>query len=310
MRKVISAPLEAIERGFSEIFGTNCCTAPARGLLVMGESRLPDPPCTQNLGVEVISAKAAQGFEDQFQRWMAQDPAVRPPSFEEEPFADEMHTACHVGNERAVRAVLNGPDGYVRSATPDRYGRTPLHIAAYGGHFEIVKMLIDCWGTKRDKTKLVRRRTKDGYNATELAATRNLENILELLMVHHYAEDTTIIGDLERKYGFKRGVGFILRVYEALKVETRIKEDFGLTQAEIQDQCRTLGYSTKSVTGAEQLLRYLEMKRQPAKMGRTRKLLAGGYDLRSAGPVRMSSAGCLQQKKRAEGIARRSTSLT
>ena len=49
--------------------------------------------------------------------------------------------AAYSGDVEGLNKVLNGPDGYVRAAAPDRYGRTALHFCAQNNDFRMVQML-------------------------------------------------------------------------------------------------------------------------------------------------------------------------
>ena len=53
----------------------------------------------------------------------------------------ELSTAARSGDLAAARAVIEADEGAVNST--DHLKRTPLHLAAWAGHAELVQLLID-----------------------------------------------------------------------------------------------------------------------------------------------------------------------
>eukprot|EP00293_Proteomonas_sulcata_P011195 CAMPEP_0184288292 /NCGR_PEP_ID=MMETSP1049-20130417/810_1 /TAXON_ID=77928 /ORGANISM="Proteomonas sulcata, Strain CCMP704" /LENGTH=318 /DNA_ID=CAMNT_0026594603 /DNA_START=385 /DNA_END=1341 /DNA_ORIENTATION=- len=199
-------------------------------LAAMTEKYQADPN-----GVQILSATAVQTYDEEVSRWVSQHPSTRPSSMMQPIWPEDVHKACHSGDIKTVKAMILGPDGIVRTATPDRYGRTPLHIAAIKGRVDIIKVLLDVWTSKEDKQKVASRKTKDGFTAADWAEINEHHDALEVLMVHTFGHTSHVVRDCELKYNLKRGPGFIPKVYEILKIQNKIEADFNMTEDQIQD---------------------------------------------------------------------------
>ena len=105
--------------------------------------------------------------------WALAADAVAPPGDGTTP----LHRAVHAGDEREVRKLLQA------GAQPDaanRYGMTPLALAAGGGHAAVVKLLIEGGATVRAADAALR----DGQTTLMLAARAGNVEAIEALLAH------------------------------------------------------------------------------------------------------------------------------
>jgi ankyrin repeat protein len=86
-----------------------------------------------------------------------------PPSAAERAGYDGLHAAATAGNVREIRRLLAA--GHYADQR-DAYGRTPLHVAAYGGHREAMRALV---AAKASPNAL----EHDRYDIVTIAAVAN-----------------------------------------------------------------------------------------------------------------------------------------
>lgn len=95
-----------------------------------------------------------------------------PPSTSEQAQYSGLLAAASRGNLEEVKALLaNGADVH----TTDTYGRTPLHVAAYAGHHEVMRVLVNAGA---DPNVL----ENDDYDIVTIAAVANDIHTLELAL--------------------------------------------------------------------------------------------------------------------------------
>ncbi len=58
-------------------------------------------------------------------------------------------------------------------------GDNAVNLAAYGGHLEVVKFLVETWGANFDV------KNNDGKNALVLASSRSNFDVIEYLLNEH-----------------------------------------------------------------------------------------------------------------------------
>jgi ankyrin repeat protein len=53
-----------------------------------------------------------------------------------------LHAAARTGDAAAVATLLGQPDGAARLKRRDAHERTPLHVACFANHVEVVNLLL------------------------------------------------------------------------------------------------------------------------------------------------------------------------
>ncbi|MGA9069601.1 MAG: ankyrin repeat domain-containing protein [Terracidiphilus sp.] len=85
-----------------------------------------------------------------------------------------IHDAARSGDLAKVQALVKADPGLV-SSPDEKYGQTPLHIAAFNGHKDVAEFLLT---NKAD----VNAKAKNGSTPLHLAAARGNQEIVELLL--------------------------------------------------------------------------------------------------------------------------------
>ena len=91
-------------------------------------------------------------------------------------FCGEIHDAAKNGDLEKVKALLKANPDLVFSKD-DKFGGTPLHLAAYWNHKDVLELLLT---NKAD----VNVRDNNGNTPLALAANSNYTEVIELLRQH------------------------------------------------------------------------------------------------------------------------------
>src|ERR1035438_1825728 len=89
-------------------------------------------------------------------------------------FGGEIHDAAQNGDMEKVKALLKGNPDLVFSKN-DNYGCTPLHLAVFSGHKEVVELLLT---NKAD----VNAKSTNGLTPLHVAAVQGYKEVAELLL--------------------------------------------------------------------------------------------------------------------------------
>ena len=90
-----------------------------------------------------------------------------------------MHYYCRHGNLKMIQYLFSrGAD----CRKTDRYGSSPMYLAAYGGHFEVIKWLVHYGGAKEDIRKY--EESCGGFSALRIALEFGFENIVKWMILN------------------------------------------------------------------------------------------------------------------------------
>jgi hypothetical protein len=89
-------------------------------------------------------------------------------------FCDPIHDAARDGDVKKVEALLKEHPDLV-SSKDEKYGQTPLHVAAFNDHVDVAKLLLE------DKAD-VNAKSNNGSTPLHLAAAKGNKDMVELLL--------------------------------------------------------------------------------------------------------------------------------
>ncbi|MGA2218396.1 MAG: ankyrin repeat domain-containing protein [Terracidiphilus sp.] len=92
-------------------------------------------------------------------------------------FCDPIHDAARDGDVKKVESLLKVNPALV-SSKDEKYGQTPLHVAAFNDRLEVAKLLID---NKADVNAVA----NNGSTPLHLAAAKGNKDIVELLLANN-----------------------------------------------------------------------------------------------------------------------------